>query len=63
MIMAALLIVIAGGCGGSSSHRSKSGDLTAGSTVALNLDSEEGIYNVFLAEYNGWNNVEAAQTP
>ena len=63
LIMAALLIVIAGGCGGSSSHRSKSENLTAGATVALNLDSEEGIYNVFLAEYNGWNNVEAAQTP
>ena len=62
-IMAALIIVIAGGCGGSSHSRRKSGDLTAGSTVALNLDSEEGIYNVFLAEYNGWNNVEAAKTP
>ena len=64
LIMAALLIVIAGGCGGSSSHsRRKSADLTAGATVALNLDSEEGIYNVFLAEYNGWHNVEAARTP
>ena len=63
LIMAALLIVIAGGCGGSSHSRRKSVDLTAGSTVALDLDSEEGIYNVFLAEYNGWNNVEAARTP
>ncbi|MBQ9564497.1 MAG: PPC domain-containing protein [Synergistaceae bacterium] len=50
-----------GGCGGSSSSRSA--NLTAGSTVALDFDDEEAIYNVFLAEYNGWNNVEAAQTP
>ncbi|MBQ9564844.1 MAG: hypothetical protein IJU98_04575, partial [Synergistaceae bacterium] len=58
------LAALGGGCGGSGSgSRRSSANLTAGSTVALNLDSEEGIYNVFLPEYNGWHNVKATQTP
>ena len=57
----ALLGVISGGCGGSSSS-GNSTNLTAGSTVALDFDDEEAIYNVFLAEYNGWNDVDATQT-
>jgi len=62
--MAAVLVVIAGGCGGSSSHsRRKSADLTAGATVALDFNDKDGMYDVFLAEYNAWNDVEAAKTP
>ena len=64
LIAVALLFLAAlsGGCGGGSSGGGPSG-YTAGSTVPLNFDTEEGMYNVFLAEYNGWNNVDAAQTP
>ncbi|MBQ9566114.1 MAG: hypothetical protein IJU98_11050, partial [Synergistaceae bacterium] len=51
-----LAVLGGGGCGGSSHHGS---NLTAGATVAMDFEAP---YDVFLAEYNGWNNVDAAQT-
>ena len=63
LALVVFLAIVSGGCGGGSSRGGGSANLTAGSTVALDFDDEEGIYDVFLAEYNGWNNVDAAQTP
>ncbi len=56
------LAALSGGCGGGSSGGGSSA-YTAGSTVPVNFDTEEGMYNVFMAEYNGWHNVNATQTP
>ena len=59
-----IAFVFGSGCGGSSSHSQRGGSDTASkTTIPLNFNNEESFYEIFTAEYEGWNCVDAEQSP